>query len=295
MTRVVLLDGLREVPPETPILRADDLGVVRGEAVFETLRVVQGTPCFLDEHLERLGRSAARLDITLPSGWADLAHAAAKGYPDAGLRLTMTKGGVGFAVCFDVPAETVRGRAGVTAVTLPLGMAAGFRSGAPWMLGGVKNTSYAVNMATLRHAHDIGADDAIWVSTDGYVLEAPTSTVVALVDGALVTPPAGTGILPGTTLLACQRLTEVKEAPLTVEQLGTAGEVALLSSVRGVAPVVQLDGRELGTGPVVSALAQAFETSLQLRPAPRPSGPRTSDPTPGPAAAKAGCPAPAAP
>ena len=258
----MLLDGLREVAPETPVLRADDLGVVRGESVFETLRVVEGRPCLLDEHLQRFERSANRLDMTLPTGFAELAHKTADGYQDAGLRLTMTKGGVGFAVCFEIAPDTLRTRQGATAVTLPLGIAAGFRAEAPYALGGVKSTSYAVNMATLRHAHDLGADDAIWVSTDGYVLEAPTSTVVALVDGVLVTPPTDTGILPGTTLLACRRLTDIKEAPLTVEELDTAAEVGLLSSVRGVAPVTRLDGRELQTG-TVRELAQAFEGSLR--------------------------------
>src|SRR3954470_18966383 len=102
MTRVVLLEGLREVPPDGPVLRADDLGVVRGESVFETLRVIEGRPCFLDDHLERFSRSAARVEIELPSGFEKLAHVAAAGAADAGLRLTMTKGGVGFAVLFDV-------------------------------------------------------------------------------------------------------------------------------------------------------------------------------------------------
>jgi 4-amino-4-deoxychorismate lyase len=260
MTRVVLLDGLREVPPETPVLRADDLGVVRGEAVFETMRVVDGRPCFLDDHLSRLRGSAARLDIDYLEGFEELAHKAADGFPDAGLRLTLTKGGVGFAVCFDIPAETARGRQGISVVTLPLGIASGFRAEHPWALGGVKCTSYAVNMAAQRHAHDLGADDAVWVSTDGYVLEAPTSSVIALVDGLLVSPPVDTGILPGTTLLACRRLVDIKEAPLRAEDLD--GEVALLSSVRGVAPVTQLDGRDLGTQ-VVRELAAAFEASLR--------------------------------
>ena len=260
MTRVVLLDGLREVPPETPVLRADDLGVVRGESVFETMRVIDGRPCFLDDHLARFRRSAQRLEIAFPDGFAELAHTAAAGFPDAGLRLTLTKGGVGFAVCFDVHPETVRGRAGISVVTLPLGIAADFRRNNPWTLGGVKSTSYAVNMAAQRHAHDLGADDAIWVSTDGYVLEAPTSTVVALVDGVLVSPPAATGILPGTTLLACQRLVTINVEPLAAADL--AGNVALVSSVRGVAPVTTLDGRELETG-VVRELAAAFEAALR--------------------------------
>ena len=257
MTRVLLLDGT-EVSPDAPLLRADDLGMVRGEAVFETLRVVHGTPVQLAAHLSRMAQSAARLDMQLPSGFAELAAKAAVGATDAGLRLTFTKGGLGYAVLFDVAPETVAARSGISVMTLPLGISSTIRAEQPWLLGGVKSTSYAVNMAALRHAHAHGADDVIWVSTDGYVLEAPTSTVIAKVDGGWVTPPAETGILPGTTLLAVQQITQVAVRQLAVEEL--TAEVCLLSSVRGVAPVTALDGRQL---PVDHALGAAFEASLR--------------------------------
>lgn len=262
MTRVVLLDGLREVAPEDPVLRADDLGVVRGEAVFETLRVVDGRPCYLDQHLERFAHSAARLEIELAQGFEQLALKTAAGAADAGLRLTMTKGGVGFAVLFDVAPDTVAQRQGIVVVTLPLGVQSDFRRTAPWLLGGVKSTSYAVNMASSREAHARGADDAIWTSADGYVLEAPTSTVVALVDGRFVTPPVETGILPGTTLRACQRFADIVAEATSTDQLAAAQEVALLSSVRGVAPVTSLDGRSLATERVRD-LQRQFEESLR--------------------------------
>ncbi|MCU1600446.1 MAG: aminotransferase class [Frankiales bacterium] len=262
MIRLLLLDGLREVPVDAPVLRADDLGVVRGEAVFETLRVVGSRPCYLDEHLERFGRSAASLDIPMPPGFDELAAKAAAGIEDAGLRLTLTKGGLGMAVVFEIAAETVGGRSGIRVVTLPLGLASDFRRTAPWLLGGAKSTSYAVNMASSREAHRRGADDAIWTSTDGYVLEAPTSTVVAHLDGRWVTPPAETGILAGTTLRACASLVEIATLPLTVDDLAAAAEVVLLSSVRGVAPVTDLDGRKLVT-PAGRALQSAFEASLR--------------------------------
>lgn len=264
VTRVWLLDGLVEVPAGTPVLTADDLGVVRGEAVFETMRVRRGRPCYLEDHLDRLARSADRMGMTVPAGFAELAAAASAGVDDAGLRLTLTKGGVGFAVVFDVAASTVAGRQGVQVVTLPLGIDSGFRVAQPWSLGGVKSTSYAVNMAALRHAESLGADDAIWTSTDGFVLEAPTSTVIALVDGTWASPPPTTGILPGTTLLACQRLTTIEVRPLPVEELRRAAEVALLSSVRGVAPVTRLDDAELSVGPESKALGEAHEAALLL-------------------------------
>ena len=270
----LLADPPRLLDPTTPVLRADDLGVARGEAVFETLRLAGGRPAFLELHLARLQRSADRLAIPLPPGWAALARLATEAYGEADgmLRLTCSKGvpggsPVGFALASAIPAEVIRGREhGVAAVTLNLGVPADLRASAPWLLGGVKSTSYAVNMASQRAAEAQGAQDAIWVSSDGQVLEAPTSTVAWVTGGVLVTPPAQeVGTLPGTTAHVALGLSPVPVELRrgTVEELRAADEVLLLSSVRGVAPVVRLDGRELPVGPVTSAIRDAFEQSVR--------------------------------
>jgi len=271
---LALLAGApRLVDPDTPILRADDLGVARGEAVFETLRIAAGRPAFLSLHLERLARSAARLAIALPAGWEELARFATDAYgaKDGVLRLTCTKGPpdgepVGFALATGVPASTLLAREhGVAAVTLTLGVPAAVRSTAPWLLGGVKSTSYAVNMASLRAAEELGAQDAIWISSDGIVLEGPTATVAWLSGGRLVTPPAEqVGTLAGTTAHVAFGLSSVPvDTRLgTARDLRAADEVLLLSSVRGVVPVLQLDGRELGIGQVTRKLAGAFERAV---------------------------------
>lgn len=268
MTKVLLLEGLRQVDPSTPVLRADDLGVLRGEAVFETVRIAGGRPALLAAHLQRLASSAERLEIPLPGGWEELAHAASKGQEEAVLRLVCTKGPppVGFALVTEIPVETLRARTdGVRVITLTLGITAQQRSAAAWLLGGIKSTSYAVNMASVRHAQEQGADDAIWVSSDGEVLEAPTATVAIIRAGTLATPPPSVGILPGTTLAAVLDLAlvpaTVRRIPLS--ELQGADEVMLLSSVRGIAPVTAIDGRELGIGPVTARLRDAFETSLR--------------------------------
>lgn len=271
MTETVLAvlspEGPQLVDAAAPIVRADDLGFLRGESVFETARIAAGRPAYLDAHLARLARSAARVAIDLPSGWDELSKTAVQAYgaTDGVLRLVCTKGGLGFALVTPVPAETIRGREqGVRAITLTLGVSAEVRAQSPWLLGGVKSTSYAVNMATLRHAQSEGVDDAIWVSSDGYVLEAPTSTVAWVSGGRLTTPPAELGILPGTTLDVVLGLCEVPYDVRrgTAPELAAADEVLMLSSVRGVAPVVELDGRALGTGPVTAALRDAFEAAL---------------------------------
>ena len=263
----------RVVDPTTPVLRADDLGVARGESVFETVRVAGGQPAFLDQHLRRLERSASRLAIDLPGGWEELARLAVETYAaaDGVLRLTCSKGApdaapVGFALVTPIPESSVQARAqGVSAITLTLGVPAGLRTDAPWLLGGVKSTSYAVNMASVRAAEEQGAQDAIWVSTDGEVLEAPTSSVAWVRGGELVTPPAPeVAILPGTTLAVALALltTPYVVRRGTVDELRAADEVMLLSSVRGVTPVTSLDGRRLPIGPVTTALRDAFERAV---------------------------------
>ena len=269
----VLRDGEPALAdPAAPLLRADDPGVLRGESVFETVRVAAGRPAFLDRHLVRLQRSADRLELALPPGWAELSAFAvdAWGRPDGVLRLVCSRGGASFALVTPVPDETVRGREqGVAAVTLTLGVPAGLRTQAPWLLGGVKSTSYAVNMAALRAAAAAGVQEAVFVSTDGEVLEAPTATCAWVRGGRLVTPPPeGVAILPGTTmdvvLELCGELGvphEVRRG--AVEELHGADEVLLTGSIRGVAPVVELDGRPLGTGEVTRRLRTAYEERVR--------------------------------
>ena len=276
MTETVLAvlgpDGPVLADPAAPLLRADDPGVLRGESVFETVRVAGGRPAFLDRHLARLVRSAARLELDLPGGWAGLSAVAVQawGRPDGVLRLVCSRGGTAFALVTAVPAETVRGREqGVTAQTLTLGVPAGLRTQAPWLLGGVKSTSYAVNMAALRVAQAAGVQDAVFISTDGEVLEAPTATCAWVRGGQLVTPPPeDVAILPGTTMDVVLQLCGELGIPYevrrgSVEELHAADEVLLTGSIRGVAPVVELDGRRLGAGEVTRRLRDAFEERVR--------------------------------
>src|SRR5881227_1402605 len=97
MLRVLALPGAGVVPADTPVLRGDDLGALRGDGVFETLHVRQGEPWLLDEHLARMRRSAERLALPLPAEdeLAALARQAAAAWPaadDGALRLVCTRG-----------------------------------------------------------------------------------------------------------------------------------------------------------------------------------------------------------
>lgn len=267
------------VDPAAPVLRADDLGVQRGDGVFETARVAHGRVFKLGLHLERLRRSAAALSLDPPHDeeWRALVHQAvlASGAGDALVKLVCTRGPVAggpvtaFALVLPIPAETVRGREeGVDVVTLTLGVSAAARASAPWLLGGAKTVSYAVNMASIREAESRGAQDAIWLAAGGEVLEGPTSTVCWVSEGALRTPPATTGILAGTTLTAVAALAaplRYEVTPATLPDLTGADEVLLVSSVRGVAGVRRIDGEPVGDGgigPHTRRLRDAFEEAV---------------------------------
>jgi 4-amino-4-deoxychorismate lyase len=261
--RVVAVLGRGLVPAQTPILRADDLGALRGDGIFETMRVRDGRPWLLAEHLARLATSAARLDLPVPpaetlAGLVDTACAAWSSANEGVLRLVCTRGPeeggevTAYATIAHVGAAILRARVeGVRVLTATLAMPATARPDAPWLLGGAKTLSYAVNMASLRWAAAQGADDVLWTSTEGYALEAPTATLVWLDGSVLCTvPPARTGVLPGTT--ARHLFDRAGELALTAQErmvrpaeLSTMDGVWLASSVRGLAEVRAIDGAPL--------------------------------------------------
>lgn len=271
---IVRPDGPELADAGQPHVYVDDLGLLRGESVFETLRVIGGAPVDLDRHLARLAHSAAAVDVTLP----DPAHFAAAAWlainaadsTEGVLRLVATKGSevhgpLRFAFVSRLPASIVEQRVrGITAFTLTLGVPAALRTSAPWLLGGVKSTSYAVAMAGQRAAIEAGYDDGIWISSDGEVLEGTTSNVLVVLGDVLYTPPpAELGLLPGLTLARITDVAEVVERRLTVVELAAAQEVLLASSVRGVVPVVRLDGVRREIGPVGRELPVALEARLR--------------------------------
>jgi 4-amino-4-deoxychorismate lyase len=251
------------VPADEPVVTAFDQGLGRGDGVFESVAVIEGGTPHLGPHLARMTRSSALLDLADPgeAAWRALVDAVLADWPadvEGVCRLFLTRGlGEGLpptalALLAPVPAEVVRQRAeGISVVSLGLGIPADFRARAPWLLGGAKTLSYAVNMAALRHAHGLGADDVVFTCLDGSLLEGPTSTVVWAADGTLHTPPLDTGILPGTTVARLFERAEddgwpTAHTPGTVAGLHAADAVWLLSGVRLAAVVHTLDGARRG-------------------------------------------------
>ena len=278
MTLLALAVGGRGVvDPEQPVIAADDEALLRGRAAFETVRVYGGRPFRLREHLARLAASAER--IGLPRVTAreleELAIGAleAAGAADAVLRLYWTAGREGadrattVALVSTLPGDLEERRArGLRLISLSLGIDPALRASAPWLLGGVKSTSYAVNMAAEAEARQRGADDAVFLASDDSVLEGPVTNIWWRYGELLYTPALALGILAGVTRAVL--LTEaaavgypVEEGAFPIEHLAGAEEAFTSSSVREVMPVVELDGNPVGNGrpgPAAHALQQAL-------------------------------------
>lgn len=272
-TRSDFAGTFTEVDPAAPALTVGELSTQRGDGIFESIGVIDGHAQEVEAHLSRLGHSAQLCDLPHPhlEQWrqAVALAAAACGAGEAVIKLILSRGiehgptptaWVTAAPAADFSAA--RGR-GIRVVTLDRGYALDTPARAPWLLLGAKTLSYAVNMAALREAHRRGADDAIFTTSDGYVLEAPTSSLILRRGDVFVTPAPNAGILHGTTQLSLfehleARGFETGYETIPVSELQTADAAWLVSSVRLAAPVTAIDERELAGDAALTASMNAY-------------------------------------
>lgn len=278
MRQLVAVLGVGVIPTDRPVVLADDLGINRGDGVFDAARVVvdaTGTRAdWLEEHLARFERSHQKMAMAAPDldAWRELISAALDAWDVPGeaiLKLIATRGqeheptepGANFLTLTAsdaVPCPPLR------LITLTTGRTADAFTDTPWLLGGVKSLSYAVNVAVAREARRRGVDDVLFTSADGFCLEGPRSGLLALVDGIHVTTPVdGTGILDSVTIGAvraglAEQGVSVVERLLTPADLLDADAAWLLSAGRGVCDIVSLDGRPLRADAEASALLRGL-------------------------------------
>src|SRR3954447_20082073 len=240
-TELACLDGVTTPAGEATIPVVDE-GFIRGDGVFEVIRVYDGQPYKLAEHLDRLERSATNLRLGWDVPRAELEREAAalladRGGPefDGALRMVLTRGGRRLLL-------TEPGPAGPEG-----GARVGFVTFAPTrILDGVKSLSYAANMLAGRLARERGFDEALLVTPHGRVLEAPTASVFWVDErGDLCTPPLEDHILASITRQRVMALTKVRECPATTDDLLGAREAFLASTLREVGPVAAGEDREL--------------------------------------------------
>jgi branched-subunit amino acid aminotransferase/4-amino-4-deoxychorismate lyase len=256
----VAVAGRGLVDPAQPVFRADDEALLRGGVAFETIRSYGGTPFLLDRHLARFDSSIAALALPRADGAAELARlAAAAAPPDHVLRLYRTEQ-VLVATAAALPAglDELRAR-GLALRTVDVGAPS-------QLLAGAKTTSYGEAFAARRLAVAAGADDALLLAGDR-VLDASTANVWAVLEGRVVTPPPGPGVLPGVTRSLVLELVDAEQDVLALTQLVRADELFTTSSIREVMPVTSIDGRAVHDGRP-GPVAARLQAGLRLRSTP---------------------------
>jgi branched-chain amino acid aminotransferase len=239
------LDG-EIMPASEASISATDEGVLRGDGAFEVIRVYDGRPYALEEHLRRLERSAAnlRLEANTEAVRAEAHRLLAQAGPGEEhelLRIVLTRGGRRLLLTEPLPPSAPRIKLGTITYSPTR------------ILDGVKSLSYAANMLASRLAREQGFDEALLVTPHGRVLEAPTSSIFWVKDGAIMTPPLEDHILASITRALVIEASGASERPCTLNDLRLADEAFLASTTREVQPVASVDDTELPTDAPVTA------------------------------------------
>jgi branched-chain amino acid aminotransferase len=246
---VACVDGVI-LPLADARIGVDDQGLLRGDGVFEAIRIYDGRPFELERHLDRMERSAAglRLPIDIVGFRGDIELMVARaGDGDDVLRVLATRGGRRIALFEGLPAQGES-------------FALGSVTFAPVrVLDQIKSLSYAGNMLASRLAQERGFDEALLVSPHGRVLESPTASFFAVADGVIRTPPLSDHVLDSITRQILLEVIDVREEPITLEDLGRADEAFIASSTRDVLAVHRIDDRELAApGPLTREASARF-------------------------------------
>lgn len=256
------------VDPRAPALSLFDRGFAYGDGVFEVLRTYNRRPFGLEDHLARMNRSAAALGIPMgaPNArWIAQVDEVLREcpWPESTVRLTLTRGiappGVAplrtgpptrIVMAYALPTIPAIADAGVTVITVRGPRA--LRSG---VSQGHKTLEYLTSVMALREAQGAGAQDAIFLTGEGAVIEGASANVFVISGGVVRTTGDEVHALPGVTLRVVLEAARAEgyrteRTRLTETDLWTADEVFLTSSVRELVPVLQIDEHTVGDGRV---------------------------------------------
>lgn len=249
------VDGRISVTAQAVVPLRDD-GLYRGDGAFEVIRLYGGEPFALGDHIDRLERSAATIELSFDRAALESeieALLAEAGAPDGQLRLIVTRGGRRIAAVEPIPAHAES--LAVATVTYSPSV----------ILNGVKSLSYAANMQATRLAKAQGADEAVLVTPDGTVLEPPTAAIFWVSpQGGLRTPALDNGVLESITRDRLIKALHVEEGAWPVADLRAAHEAFLASTTREIQAVAAIDGASLPEcpGPRTREAQEAFAATL---------------------------------
>jgi branched-chain amino acid aminotransferase len=257
IAELACVDG-STMPAHEATIPATDEGLLRGDGVFEVIRVYDGRPFALADHLDRIERSAANLRLEevprseLESEIPALLEERGGAAFDGCLRIVLTRGGRRLLLTEPLPPSPERIRLGVVEY-------------APTrVLDGIKSLSYAANMLCGRLARERGFDEALLVTPHGRVLEAPTSSLFWVdPEGTINTPPLSEHILASITRQRVMEVAEVAERPCTMDDLRSASEAFLASTTREAQSIAQIEDIELPDGERTAEVAAALRERIE--------------------------------
>jgi branched-chain amino acid aminotransferase len=261
---LVFVNGKRAAVDDL-VISPRDRGLTLADGLFETMRASRGSVFRLDQHLARLSDGLRFLAIPEPVDLRQWVQESVRqaGPGDLSIRLTVTRGpGPGGLA----PPAEVHPTVVVAVNAMPVfpsdtytvglrAMVAAGRRNAQASTAGLKTLAYTDSIVAWLDAQRAGADEAIFLDTDGHCSEATASNLFIYRAGVLLTPPTTCAALPGITRAAVLALARpagipAEERAFGLEHLASAEEAFLTSSLRGIAPVNSLDGRVIGTGVV---------------------------------------------
>ena len=284
MATLVSIDGNIVAPADAKV-SVFDRGFLYGDSVFETIRTYDGKPYALDEHLARLARSAERVAIELPVTVGQLHQqvqdvVTASGNAESYIRLMVTRGSGELGLAPDLAVSPL---VVILVTSLHAPPAEAYSEGIAvishhtrratdsTLAEGAKVGNYLASVLAMKEAKARGAAEALILDADGHVVEGATSNLFLFWRDAqgtpvLVTPPESSGILPGITRagvleVAREQGIQVELHAPTLEDLHTAEEVFISSSIRELLPVVRVDDQPVGQGvpgPLTKRLHEAF-------------------------------------
>lgn len=249
------VDG-RISPTAEAVVPLKDDGLYRGDGAFEVIRLYDGKPFALVDHLDRLERSGAAIELEFDRAALESeieALLAELGDADGQLRLIVTRGGRRLAMTEPIPRHLEKIRL-ATVIYCP-----------SVILDGAKSLSYAANMQATRLAKAQGSDEAVLVTPGGAVLESPTSSIFWVSpEGGLRTPALDNGVLESITRDRLVKALHVETGAWQVGDLRAASEAFITSSTREIQPVSAIDGAELPSapGPHTREAKEAFAATL---------------------------------
>jgi branched-chain amino acid aminotransferase len=241
------------MPSREATIPVTDEGLLRGDGVFEVIRVYDGRPFAVRDHLDRIERSAANLRLDdvprseLESEIPQLLEERGGSAFDGCLRVVLTRGGHRILLTEPLPPSPERIRLGVVEYSPTV------------VLDGVKSLSYGANMLCSRLARERGFDEALLVTPQGSVLEAPTSSLFWVDEfGTILTPPLSEHILASITRDRVMRVAAVQERPCTMHDIREASEAFLASTTREAQSIAAIEGLELPDGERTREVAAAL-------------------------------------